>query len=105
MKAEKKKKVAEKKKRAAEKKAAPKRKKRKTVEPETDEEEVDSPDLHLELNDSSEYSDEVREDDDWLEAPYPFAEKEAEVRDLLLFLQPKFFALFCFLFCLSFNFF
>ena len=85
LKAEKKKKLEEKKKATAEKKAGQKRKKRPSVQVESDEEEVDNPDLAVELDDSSEYSDEVQEDDTWMDGHYPFAEKEAEVRDLVAY--------------------
>lgn len=75
---------AEKKKKREEKKKAGKRtcgRPRKYVEEESDEEEVDDVNHQLQLDDSSEYSDELEEDDSWLEGSYPFAEKAAEVRD------------------------
>lgn len=43
--------------------------------------EVDDVNLQLQLNDSSEYSDELQEDDSWQEDSYLFAERAAEVGD------------------------
>ena len=99
LKAEKKKKTEERKKAAAEKKARRKTGARpsRAVE-DSDEEAVDDvgQPLELHLDDSSEYSEEVEEDDSWMEVQYPFADKAAEVGDFV-----RIFFLF-FYFCLMF---
>ena len=73
----------EKKKKAQEKKAAKKEKqqakRRKTVREEPEEEDSDPNDVQMVLDDSSEYSDEIADDDDLTAEHYPFAEKAPEV--------------------------
>ena len=92
-KAEKKKKAEEKKKAAAEKRktkdaSAAKikgKRRRKSDSQELSSEEEDDPEpaMPLRWDDSSEYSDEVEEEDVGAEGTYPFAEKELEVRHFL----------------------
>lgn len=76
VKAEKRQKSEEKKKASAEKKTLGLCRKKSVLEKEESEEEVD--DVQMVLDDSSEYSDEL-EDDDWTELSYPFATKATEV--------------------------
>ena len=76
---EKKKASAEKKKNLTKKKSASRRKS--VPEEEESEEEVD--DVQMVLDDSSEYSMDELEDDDWTERSYPFASKPIEVRDFI----------------------
>ena len=53
-----------------------------------DSDEEDAPDTQMRLDDSSEYSDELQEEDAYLTpSQYPFASKEPEVMDFLSFLS------------------
>ena len=92
-KAEKKKKAEEKKKAAAEKRKTKdasaaktkgkRRQKSGSQELSSEEEDDPEPAMPLRWDDSSEYSDEVEEEDVGVEGTYPFAEKELEVRHFL----------------------
>ncbi|XP_064120389.1 uncharacterized protein LOC135225046 [Macrobrachium nipponense] len=83
MKAKKRKKIEEKKKAAAEKKALGERKRcarrRKSVPVEDDSEEEDVDDDPMKLDDSSEYSDEMKDEDNWTELLLTFAENAPEI--------------------------
>ncbi|XP_076049622.1 uncharacterized protein LOC143030355 [Oratosquilla oratoria] len=85
VKTEKRKKIEEKKKAAVEKKALGEKKwcarRMKAVHIGNDSEEKDD-DVPMQLDDSSEHSDEVKDKDNWIEWSYPFAKKALEVEKM-----------------------
>ena len=100
---ERKKKAEEKKKNGTEKKKRPA--KRRIVDVAAEESDAEEP-VHMVLNDSSEYSDELTtEEQSYLSTlHYPFAEKAPEVRDFLFFVRLFFHIVFFVLIDLSNNF-
>ena len=83
---ERKKKAEERKRNAVKRRKTAGKKKTPTARRAEETDEEDDPDIQMRLDDSSEYSDEFQEEDDHLTTlHYPFAAKEPEVRDFLLF--------------------
>ncbi|XP_045132688.1 uncharacterized protein LOC123516959 [Portunus trituberculatus] len=93
IKVEKRKKTKAKKKTVAEKKALGEKKQcarhRKSVPIKDDSEEENIDHVPMQLNDSSEYLDEVEDKENWIKLSYHFAEKVPEVKDGLYILTTK----------------